>query len=136
MASSPSVTRFTLEAEGPEAVLLLGKADGMDLDPVLRALTLLRSGGEWTAADLAERLGTSVRTVRRDAQRLRRPATGPARSPGTDRPAGRRVAVLARADHRAGRPGAPARHRPRPRRHTPHSPPLSWWTPPPTWVAP
>ncbi|WP_234392200.1 helix-turn-helix transcriptional regulator [Streptomyces sp. WM6378] len=47
----------------------------MDLDPVLRTLTmltLLRSGGEWTAADLAERLGTSARTVRRDAQRLRR----------------------------------------------------------------
>ncbi|WP_435603624.1 helix-turn-helix transcriptional regulator [Streptomyces sp. bgisy130] len=35
-------------------------------------LTLLKSGGEWTAADLAERLGTSIRTVRRDAQRLRR----------------------------------------------------------------
>ncbi|WP_251021922.1 YafY family protein [Streptomyces sp. ISL-98] len=35
-------------------------------------LTLLQSGGEWTAADLAERLGTSARTVRRDAQRLRR----------------------------------------------------------------
>ncbi|AYG78920.1 hypothetical protein DWB77_01029 [Streptomyces hundungensis] len=47
----------------------------MDLDPATRTLTLLtllRSGGEWTAADLAERLGTSVRTVRRDAQRLRR----------------------------------------------------------------
>ncbi len=32
----------------------------------------MQSGGEWTAADLAERLGTSTRTVRRDAQRLRR----------------------------------------------------------------
>ncbi|MFE7114779.1 helix-turn-helix transcriptional regulator [Streptomyces sp. NPDC057654] len=53
----------------------------MDMDPglgteptarTLTLLTLLQSGGEWTAADLAERLGTSVRTVRRDAQRLRR----------------------------------------------------------------
>lgn len=47
----------------------------MDLDPTTRTLTLLtllKSGGEWTAADLAERLGASVRTVRRDAQRLRR----------------------------------------------------------------
>ncbi|MFD9820898.1 helix-turn-helix transcriptional regulator [Streptomyces violascens] len=47
----------------------------MDLDPTLRTLTmltLLQSGGEWTAADLAERLGASIRTVRRDAQRLRR----------------------------------------------------------------
>ncbi|WP_148589491.1 YafY family protein [Streptomyces sp. WAC01526] len=47
----------------------------MDLDPTIRTLTLLtllQSGGELTAADLAERLGTSVRTVRRDAQRLRR----------------------------------------------------------------
>ncbi|MEV0262732.1 YafY family protein [Streptomyces sp. NPDC050617] len=47
----------------------------MEADPTTRTLTLLtllQSGGEWTAADLAERLGTSVRTVRRDAQRLRR----------------------------------------------------------------
>lgn len=47
----------------------------MELDPTTRTLTLLtllQSGGEWTAADLAERLGTSVRTVRRDTQRLRR----------------------------------------------------------------
>ncbi|MFF4021018.1 helix-turn-helix transcriptional regulator [Streptomyces sp. NPDC001843] len=47
----------------------------MDLDPTIRTLTLLtllQSGGDWTAADLAERLGTSVRTIRRDAQRLRR----------------------------------------------------------------
>ncbi|MCK7621812.1 WYL domain-containing protein [Streptomyces sp. RS10V-4] len=32
---------------------------------------LLRSGGDWPAATLARRLGVSVRTVRRDAQRLR-----------------------------------------------------------------
>ncbi|MGW3012063.1 helix-turn-helix transcriptional regulator [Streptomyces sp. NPDC001219] len=47
----------------------------MEPDPAIRTLTLLtllQSGGEWTAADLAERLGTSVRTVRRDVQRLRR----------------------------------------------------------------
>ncbi|MFH8980876.1 helix-turn-helix transcriptional regulator [Streptomyces varsoviensis] len=47
----------------------------MELDPTIRTLTLLtllQSGGEWTAAELAERLGTSARTVRRDAQRLRR----------------------------------------------------------------
>jgi predicted DNA-binding transcriptional regulator YafY len=47
----------------------------MELDPTsrtLRLLALLQSGGDWTAADLAERLGTSVRTVRRDTQRLRR----------------------------------------------------------------
>ncbi|WEV28170.1 WYL domain-containing protein [Streptomyces sp. 71268] len=47
----------------------------MDHDPTTRTLallTLLQSGGEWTAADLAGRLGTSTRTVRRDAQRLRR----------------------------------------------------------------
>ncbi|MBI0315275.1 YafY family transcriptional regulator [Streptomyces javensis] len=47
----------------------------MELDPTIRTLTmltLLQSGGEWTAAELAERLGASVRTVRRDAQRLRR----------------------------------------------------------------
>ncbi|MFI6470251.1 HTH domain-containing protein [Streptomyces sp. NPDC050516] len=95
-------------------------------------LTLLRSGGEWTAADLTERLGTSARTVRRDAQRLRRPATGPARSPGT-RPAGRPA---------RGCPGTsgPSSWTPwstcTPPPATPHSPPLSWWTPPPTWFAP
>lgn len=47
----------------------------MDLDPTTRTLTLLtllRSRGELTAAELAGRLGVSVRTVRRDAQRLRR----------------------------------------------------------------
>ncbi|MFJ8540728.1 helix-turn-helix transcriptional regulator [Streptomyces sp. NPDC093586] len=47
----------------------------MDLDPVTRTLNLLallQSGGERTPAELAERLGTSVRTVRRDVQRLRR----------------------------------------------------------------
>ena len=35
-------------------------------------LTLLRGSGEWAAGELAERLGTSVRTVRRDVRRLRR----------------------------------------------------------------
>lgn len=37
----------------------------------LQLLSLLQSGGEWPAATLAERLDVSVRTVRRDAARLR-----------------------------------------------------------------
>jgi predicted DNA-binding transcriptional regulator YafY len=37
----------------------------------LQLLSLLQSGGEWPAATLAERLDVSVRTVRRDAGRLR-----------------------------------------------------------------
>ncbi|MGW6496219.1 helix-turn-helix transcriptional regulator [Nonomuraea angiospora] len=37
----------------------------------LQLLSLLQSGGDWPATDLAHRLGVSVRTVRRDAQRLR-----------------------------------------------------------------
>ncbi|MFI9844493.1 helix-turn-helix transcriptional regulator [Nonomuraea sp. NPDC051941] len=46
----------------------------MDETPTARTLqllSLLRSGGDWPAADLAQRLRVSVRTVRRDAQRLR-----------------------------------------------------------------
>ena len=37
----------------------------------LRLLSLLQTGGEWSAHALAERLEVSHRTVRRDAQRLR-----------------------------------------------------------------
>lgn len=46
----------------------------MDADPTARTLNLLmllHSGADWPAATLAQRLGVSVRTVRRDAQRLR-----------------------------------------------------------------
>lgn len=46
----------------------------MDADPTVRTLNLLmllQSGADWPAATLAQRLGVSVRTVRRDAQRLR-----------------------------------------------------------------
>ncbi|MFM1727193.1 HTH domain-containing protein [Prescottella soli] len=41
----------------------------MENDPTARALTLLailQPGTEWTATALADRLGTSARTVRRD----------------------------------------------------------------------
>jgi predicted DNA-binding transcriptional regulator YafY len=47
----------------------------VDRDPTARALTLLsllQSRPQWAATELAVRLGTSVRTVRRDAHRLRR----------------------------------------------------------------
>lgn len=37
----------------------------------LHLLSLLQTGGDWSADALAERLGVSPRTVRRDAQRLR-----------------------------------------------------------------
>lgn len=43
-------------------------------DPTTRALSLLgllKSRGSWTAADLAERLGVTERTIRRDIDRLR-----------------------------------------------------------------
>lgn len=47
----------------------------METDPTARALTLLallQSGAARSGADLARRLGVSARTVRRDAERLRR----------------------------------------------------------------
>ena len=46
----------------------------MESDPTARALTLLsvlQVGADWNAATLAERLGISARTVRRDVDRLR-----------------------------------------------------------------
>lgn len=47
----------------------------MENDPTARTLTLLtllQPGTEWTATALADRLGVSARTVRRDVDRLRR----------------------------------------------------------------
>lgn len=47
----------------------------MTSNPTARALTLLavlQTGADWSAAALAERLGVSERTVRRDVDRLRR----------------------------------------------------------------
>ncbi|MEV0970919.1 helix-turn-helix transcriptional regulator [Microtetraspora glauca] len=38
---------------------------------LLRLLSLLQSRGDWTGAELAERLGIGLRTVRRDIDRLR-----------------------------------------------------------------
>ena len=38
---------------------------------VLRPLALLTSARSWRGADLAARLGVTVRTVRRDVERLR-----------------------------------------------------------------
>ena len=38
---------------------------------LLRLLSLLQARRDWTGADLADRLGVSARTVRRDVERLR-----------------------------------------------------------------
>ena len=48
-----------------------------DVDPgptsrLLELLSLLQARRQWTGPELAERLGTTVRTVRRDVERLRR----------------------------------------------------------------
>lgn len=46
----------------------------MEQDPTARALallSLLQSRSQWSATELADRLGTSLRTLRRDAHRLR-----------------------------------------------------------------
>src|SRR2546429_3502725 len=39
---------------------------------LLRLLSLLQSGRDWTGAELADRLEVSARTVRADVERLRR----------------------------------------------------------------
>ncbi|MFD7920990.1 helix-turn-helix transcriptional regulator [Streptomyces sp. NPDC059740] len=75
----------------------------MDPTPTTRTLTLLQSGGEWTATDLAARLGTSVRTARRDIQRLRRLGYTVEARPGPGsayrlRPGGRLPPLLFTAD--------------------------------------
>ncbi|MEU1025034.1 helix-turn-helix domain-containing protein, partial [Streptomyces sp. NPDC005904] len=38
---------------------------------LLRLLSLLQAHREWSGADLADRLGVTARTVRRDVDRLR-----------------------------------------------------------------
>src|SRR5436309_2106051 len=38
---------------------------------LLRLLSLLQAKRDWTGAELADRLGVTVRTVRRDVERLR-----------------------------------------------------------------
>jgi predicted DNA-binding transcriptional regulator YafY len=38
---------------------------------LLRLLTLLQTRREWSGADLAERLGVTTRTIRRDVDKLR-----------------------------------------------------------------
>ena len=38
---------------------------------LLRLLSLLQRRPDWSAAELAERLGVSTRTIRRDMERLR-----------------------------------------------------------------
>jgi predicted DNA-binding transcriptional regulator YafY len=38
---------------------------------LLRLLSLLQTRPDWSAAELAERLGVSARTIRRDIERLR-----------------------------------------------------------------
>ncbi len=50
----------------------------------LRLLSLLQSHRYWTGADLAERLAVSVRTVRRDVDRLRELGYPVEASPGVD----------------------------------------------------
>ena len=49
------------------------QADGMadTTERVLRLLTLLQSRAVWTGAELAERLGVTPRSIRRDVERLR-----------------------------------------------------------------
>ncbi|MFJ3928134.1 helix-turn-helix transcriptional regulator [Streptomyces sp. NPDC090022] len=50
---------------------------------LLRLLSLLQAHREWTGADLAERLGVTPRTVRRDVERLRELGYPVNASPGT-----------------------------------------------------
>ncbi|MEU6318848.1 YafY family protein [Streptomyces sp. NPDC047009] len=50
---------------------------------LLRLLSLLQAHREWSGADLAERLGVSPRTVRRDVDRLRELGYPVSASPGT-----------------------------------------------------
>jgi predicted DNA-binding transcriptional regulator YafY len=50
---------------------------------LLRLLSLLQAHREWSGADLAERLGVSPRTVRRDVDRLRDLGYPVSASPGT-----------------------------------------------------
>ncbi|MEU6984477.1 YafY family protein [Streptomyces sp. NPDC046324] len=50
---------------------------------LLRLLSLLQAHREWSGADLAERLGVTTRTVRRDVDRLRELGYPVAASPGT-----------------------------------------------------
>ncbi|MEV7418623.1 YafY family protein [Streptomyces sp. NPDC089919] len=50
---------------------------------LLRLLSLLQAHREWTGADLAERLGVTARTVRRDVDRLRELGYPVNASPGT-----------------------------------------------------
>ncbi|MEV0412183.1 YafY family protein [Streptomyces sp. NPDC050448] len=50
---------------------------------LLRLLSLLQAHREWTGADLAERLGVTPRTVRRDVDRLRELGYPVNASPGT-----------------------------------------------------
>src|SRR4029450_4252295 len=60
--------------------------------PLLRLLSLLQPRPDWSAAELAERLGVSARTVRRDIERLRDldyPVHAPRGVGGYPRPAGR-----------------------------------------------
>src|SRR5215218_9217886 len=75
------------------------RQDGGMADPtvrVLRLLALLTSARAWRGEDLADRLGVTPRTVRRDVERLRElgyridaapgPAGGYVLGPGTDLP--------------------------------------------------
>lgn len=50
---------------------------------LLRLLSLLQAHREWTGSDLAERLGVTPRTVRRDVDRLRELGYPVNASPGT-----------------------------------------------------
>ncbi|MEV8328543.1 YafY family protein [Kitasatospora sp. NPDC056731] len=50
---------------------------------LLRLLSLLQARGDWSGADLADRLGVSERTVRRDVDRLRTLGYPVDASPGT-----------------------------------------------------
>ena len=53
---------------------------------LLRLLSLLQSGRDWTGAELADRLEVSARTVRADVERLRRLGEPPCTVPPEDPP--------------------------------------------------
>lgn len=64
---------------------------------LLRLLSLLQAHRDWSGADLADRLGVTPRTVRRDVGKLREPGY-PVSSPGIR---------TARTGVRSGRTGSP-----------------------------
>src|SRR5436309_9070510 len=77
LVSLVSIMRPTLgalpDASCPQALAFLGVMSTRKEMPgrLLRLLSLLQNRREWSGRELAERLGVTERTVRRDVDRLR-----------------------------------------------------------------